>query len=98
MAKTERVKELERRKNVIHLMIDTGSISEEEGEILYLMQAKELLIIAGFPTNAEIMDAIHKEEPVEPTQGFENAMMKQEFVSGFLTGVGWMIKRELETK
>lgn len=50
-------------------------------------------VLAAVPTDGEIMNAIHKEKPIEPQNGFENAMMKKEYVAGFLTAVKWMQER-----
>ena len=50
-------------------------------------------LLAAVPTDGEIMNAIHKEKPIEPQNGFENAMMKKEYVAGFLTAVKWMQER-----
>lgn len=50
-------------------------------------------LLAAVPDDAEIMNAIHKEKPIEPQNGFENAMMKREYVAGFLTALNWMQKR-----
>lgn len=43
--------------------------------------------------DGEIMNAIHKQKPIKPQNGFENAMMKREYVAGFLTAVKWMQER-----
>lgn len=50
-------------------------------------------LLAAVPTDEEIMRAIHTATIVEPENGFQNALMDEKFVAGFLTAVKWMTER-----
>jgi hypothetical protein len=53
----------------------------------------KMMEFLNIPSNEEIMKAIHTEKPIELKDGFENGIMDEKFISGFLTGVSWIIRK-----